>query len=719
MHKSIIFIALIIILFPITSLACVTGSLTPTPNSPFQISSFSGFIAFTVRPDQGDFLAVVPEGNFINTYANNNGDLLLSSSLATSERARSITYSPTGPFAAVTYPGNSSLEDNKLTIYQVSPINGSFTQLNNLTISSTLIPLGASFSYDGNYIAVTFATVPLNYFALAVYSFNQTTGALTQVALTSLSIPSSNSAIFHPNALFLALPTDPSEAPGVRVYDFDPLAATLTEIIGSPFATGQATPTQKVAYSPDGNFLAAVNLNLVTSAVGVIYSVDQITGALTLTGSTFPNGTQPRAIAYTSDGLFASVADQTGNGVYMYSVDQITGQFTLIPGSPFSGAQFPYQVSFSQDNTILATNNLLVSNATVSTFNVTTAPTVTITPSSQTTCEGTSVVFDSQIDLGMPPFTYAWSGPNGFTATTPSITLDSVQASDAGMYSLIVTDSSSCVSQPETAQLLINPLPVITITPASQTICGGTATFIASGVDSYYWTGPDGFTANTASINPTTSGIYTVTGLDTVTGCSNSTQASLINAEPIISIQANPEIICLGQSAQLSAIVNSGIPPYTYSWQENSEFISDQLTVLVTPPTTGIHTYTFTATSDNGCATNESATIQVNPIPSVAVSASATTINAGESVILTSIPTALAPYELHWSDGFMQSNLTGESSRIVTPLISTNYSVIIKDATGCQSDPIATVYITVHGSSIVSSLPQTIISKYCQRLQPA
>lgn len=186
--------------------ACVVGSLTPTPNSPFSIIDFPGFLTFTVRPDKGDFLSVIRGGNLIETYANNEGNLTLSSSLVTSEKPQSITYSPTAAYAAVTYAGNTSAEASKLTIYKVSPVDGSFTQFTNLNLIFSLIPLGASFSFDGNYIAISFSVASLNYFGLIVYSFDQTTGVLNQVADNyEIAIPAQAIvAVFNPNSFFLA-----------------------------------------------------------------------------------------------------------------------------------------------------------------------------------------------------------------------------------------------------------------------------------------------------------------------------------------------------------------------------------------------------------------------------------------------------------------------------------------------------------------------------------
>lgn len=266
---------------------------------------------------------------------------------------------------------------------------------------------------------------------------------------------------------------------------------------------------------------------------------------------------------------------------------------------------------------------------------------------------------------------------------------------------MIVTDNNSCVSLPQSANLLVNALPVAVATPTSQIICGGTATFTASGGTSYVWTGPNGFTANTATITPSDTGIYTVTVTDDATSCSDNAQVTLINSLPEIAINPISATVCLGSSVTLASSITSGIPPYTYAWSDGSEIISDQSTV------------TITVTSADGCMNSTTASVIVNLIPTVVVTASATTIIAGETVIFTLTPNATDPYELRWSDGFIQSGLNGMNTRTVAPITSTNYSIIISDATGCASDLIIAANIIVTEPPVISNLAQAVIDKYC------
>jgi hypothetical protein len=133
-----------------------------------------------------------------------------------------------------------------------------------------------------------------------------------------------------------------------------------------------------------------------------------------------------------------------------------------------------------------------------------------------------------EITGGNGPFTYQWSSGN--------LTQD-INNLRAGNYTLNVTDADGCittevfaVTQP--ARLSASVVKIddadpdlnvgdgtITVTPS-----GGTAPF------TYAWTGPDGFTANTATIQDLKYGSYTVAITDSL-GCTFSTSVFIFEPE--------------------------------------------------------------------------------------------------------------------------------------------------------------------------------------------
>jgi len=114
---------------------------------------------------------------------------------------------------------------------------------------------------------------------------------------------------------------------------------------------------------------------------------------------------------------------------------------------------------------------------------------------------------------GTTPYSYAWTGPGGFTASTQDIS-----GLVAGNYSLSLTDANGCntslgpvtVTQP-------NPISVTTDLTADITCFGGNDGEIQVSVSggtppySYAWTGPGGFTASTQDISGLLAGDYSLT----------------------------------------------------------------------------------------------------------------------------------------------------------------------------------------------------------------
>ncbi len=97
---------------------------------------------------------------------------------------------------------------------------------------------------------------------------------------------------------------------------------------------------------------------------------------------------------------------------------------------------------------------------------------------------------------------YLWS--NG--ATTSSIVV-----STTGNYNVKVTNAAGCTNLSPTVTTVLNPNETPVVTSSGANTCAGTLTLSSTTASAYSWTGPSGFTASTQTINPPTSGTYSLT----------------------------------------------------------------------------------------------------------------------------------------------------------------------------------------------------------------
>lgn len=144
-------------------------------------------------------------------------------------------------------------------------------------------------------------------------------------------------------------------------------------------------------------------------------------------------------------------------------------------------------------------------------------PTVSVSPSATTVCQGQGATFSAQ-----GANTYQWQGPNNFSSSANPLTVTAT-----GTYSVTGTSAQGCLAS-ATATLVVNPLPIISVSPSATTICQGqSATFAAQGTaNTYQWRGPNGFTSSANPITVSTPGTYSVTSTN-AQGCSASATATL------------------------------------------------------------------------------------------------------------------------------------------------------------------------------------------------
>ncbi len=194
-----------------------------------------------------------------------------------------------------------------------------------------------------------------------------------------------------------------------------------------------------------------------------------------------------------------------------------------------------------------------------------------------------------------------------------------------------------------------------------QEICyGELVTLSGAGGVSYDWNHSitDGI-----AFQPEVTRNYTVTGTG-ANGCTNTDVVRVtVNPLPEIQINASKAAVCSGDGLVLEATGNA----VSYQWDNSVEN-----GVEFTPPTTA--TYTVLATSDKSCESTDEITVPVNPLPTVVANADQTTINGGESVILT----GSGAQSYTWNNG-------AEDGVSIVPLGSTIYEVEGTDANGCQN----------------------------------
>src|SRR5262249_29355254 len=96
-------------------------------------------------------------------------------------------------------------------------------------------------------------------------------------------------------------------------------------------------------------------------------------------------------------------------------------------------------------------------------FRVIPPPSIVAPPASQTVNAGATATF-TVVASGTAPFSYQWrkNGADITSATTDTFTLNNVQASDAGAYSVVVSNAAGSVTSPSATLTVVDPALTVT-----------------------------------------------------------------------------------------------------------------------------------------------------------------------------------------------------------------------------------------------------------------
>jgi hypothetical protein len=375
------------------------------------------------------------------------------------------------------------------------------------------------------------------------------------------------------------------------------------------------------------------------------------------------------------------------------------------------------------------------------------APTATISTSSTSVCQGSTVTFNSTITNGGSSPVYQWK-KNGNNIGTNSSSYVASNLVNNDIISLDLSSNASCASPATVSSnsLLMtvsnNVTPSISISSSANNICSNTSvTFTASisngGSSPVYQWKKNGSNVGTNSSTYITSALVNndviICELSSSLSCVTSQTAGsnsiimLVSTTiiPSVSITPSATTICSGTSVSFTANpVNGGSSP-AYQWKVNGSNVGSNSPNFSTSTLSNSDVVTVTLSSSIGCANPTSAissgvSINVNPnsAPSISISSNASTICSGTNVIFTANAiNAGSNASYQWKVNGL--NAGGNSATFNTSLLNSGDSVkcILSSASSCANPNTAssnTLVITVNSINTPSISIGTASSTICQ-----
>ncbi len=276
---------------------------------------------------------------------------------------------------------------------------------------------------------------------------------------------------------------------------------------------------------------------------------------------------------------------------------------------------------------------------------------------------------------------YTWDVGTGSLQTTAD-TVVTLQYSKAGAYnpSLILTGANGCtVAATLTQPVIVNPNPVINITPANPVYCKTTPVQLtASGGVQYSWSPAEGL-SNTLIANPFASPLntatYAVHAIDAA-GCKGQGQTTVIVPKPFKMQVKNVVEICSGDVAQLTV---SGAA--TYQWINHTAGLNNLQIATPTATTLTNASYTVVGTDQYGCYT-DTATINVivRPLPWVKAGDDIQSIYGAENQLVITNSTDVTKFTWTPTDFLSCTNCPSPISK---PYATTNYVITVENQYRC------------------------------------
>lgn len=450
---------------------------------------------------------------------------------------------------------------------------------------------------------------------------------------------------------------------------------------------------------------AEVVINGTNNSITMSFSPDATSGTLSVAGTnSCGGGTKSEKIITvhsTPDISSITTTSCSGTAFAVTPVDGING--TVPPGTTYSWdtpvitGGMTGGISGSGLSTIGGTLVNITSSTQTATYTVTPTAesctgntftiTVSVNPQINLTatpiaalCNGGST---GRIDLilsgGTPSYSYLWTGPDSFTATTQNLS-----GLKAGTYNLTVTDSRSCIST--TSATVNQPDETDLKTDLTNVSCHGGSTgeialTVTGGTNPYTYLWNDGSSAQNRT--GLIAGTFSVSVID-ANECNQTLSGITITQPDDITISGSKtNLACYGElTGAINITVTGGTLPYAYDWEDITGANNDEDRSDLTAGT-----YQIIVTDAHDCKAIASYTITQPSMLSLSTTITNDTCpDAAKGAINLTISGGTREYTYDWTD---LSTPAEPEDR--TDLTAKSYTVNVTDSNGCEATTTATI----------------------------